>query len=61
MHKTAKRVLKKSISWRVITIISSFGVSLLITGNMFNSLKLTIVLNIINALLYAGHELIWRT
>lgn len=54
-----KRKIKKSLSWRAMTIGSSMLVSLILTGNMITSLKFMVVLNIVNIILYEINEHIW--
>jgi len=54
-----KRSLAKSISWRVIAIITTFLVGLIMTGSLAFSASLALVSNGINFILYYIHERLW--
>lgn len=56
---TKKRSLAKSISWRVIAIITTFAVGLAMTGSLSFSASLALVSNGINFVLYYLHERFW--
>jgi uncharacterized membrane protein len=54
-----KRSLAKSLTWRVIAVISTFVIGYAMTGSWSFALSLTLVSNIINFVLYYIHERLW--
>ena len=52
-------LLIKSITWRILAISSVYIISMCLGISNSNSIKLTILLNICNHLLYIGHDYIW--
>jgi uncharacterized membrane protein len=56
---TKKRSLAKSLTWRVIAIVSTFGIGYLMTGSLTFAASLTFVSNLINFILYYLHERVW--
>lgn len=61
--KSADRVgrsLVKSITYRVFIVISTFIVVFLLTGEVQETVEITIVTNVANSLLYFFHERLWN-
>jgi uncharacterized membrane protein len=56
---TKKRSLAKSLTWRIVAIVSTFGIGYLMTGNLAFAASLTLVSNLINFILYYLHERVW--
>jgi len=54
-----KRSLAKSITWRLIAVISTFVIGYAMTDSLGFAASLTIVSNIINFILYYVHERVW--
>jgi uncharacterized membrane protein len=54
-----KRSLAKSLTWRLIAVISTFVIGYAMTGSLSFAASLTIVSNIINFILYYIHERVW--
>ena len=54
-----KRSLAKSLTWRLIAVISTFVIGYAMTGSLSFAASLTIVSNIINFILYYVHERVW--
>ena len=54
-----RRSLAKSLTWRVIAVISTFGIGYAMTGSLSFAASLTIVSNVINFILYYVHERVW--
>lgn len=54
-----KRSIVKSITWRVIAVVTTFGVSLAMTGSLAFSASLALVSNGVNFILYYVHERFW--
>jgi len=54
-----KRSLAKSLTWRVIAIVSTFGIGYMLTGSFAFAASLTLISNVINFVLYYLHERIW--
>lgn len=59
MSVTKKRSLAKSLTWRVIAIISTFVIGYAMTGSWSFAASLTVVSNVINFVLYYIHERVW--
>lgn len=55
-----KRSLAKTVTYRILIVISTFIVTFLITGRLDLTLGITVVANIINTLLYYIHERAWN-
>ena len=55
------RPLTKSISYRMVTILSDFIVAGVITGNLEFSVNIILFTNIGSTILYYFHEIIWST
>lgn len=55
-----KRSLVKTITYRLLIIVSTFIVTYLITGQMDLTIGITVVANSVNTLLYFIHERIWN-
>jgi uncharacterized membrane protein len=53
------RSLAKSITWRVLALISTFAVGYFLTGSVAFATSLTLVSNAINFVLYYIHERVW--
>jgi uncharacterized membrane protein len=56
---TKKRSLAKSLTWRVIAVVSTFIIGYAMTGSLTFAASLTVVSNVINFVLYYLHERIW--
>jgi uncharacterized membrane protein len=54
-----KRSLAKSLTWRVIAVISTLFIGYAMTGSWAFALSLTVVSNVINFVLYYIHERVW--
>lgn len=54
-----RRSWAKSITWRVLAIISTFGVGYAMTGDAKFATSLTLISNTINFVLYYIHERAW--
>jgi len=54
-----KRSLAKSLTWRVIAIVSTLLIGYAMTGSWAFALSLTLVSNVINFVLYYLHERVW--
>lgn len=54
-----KRSLAKSLTWRVIAVISTFAIGYALTGSWSFAASLTVVSNLINFVLYYLHERVW--
>lgn len=59
MKVSKLRSLSKSLTWRVIALITTFISIYVITGKLEFALQGTILTNIINFILYYLHERIW--
>ena len=54
-----RRSLAKSLTWRVIAVVSTFVIGYAMTGSWSFASSLTIVSNVINFVLYYVHERVW--
>jgi uncharacterized membrane protein len=54
-----KRSLAKSLTWRVIAVVSTFIIGYAMTGSLSFAASLTVVSNVINFVLYYLHERVW--
>ena len=54
-----KRSLAKSLTWRLVAVISTFIIGYVMTGSLSFAASLTVVSNLINFILYYVHERIW--
>lgn len=54
-----KRSLAKSITWRLIAVVTTFTVGFAMTGSIAFSASLSLVSNGINFVLYYIHERFW--
>ena len=59
--ESRKRSLIKSITYRIICIISLLTVTYFLTGDPYRSLLITIVFQTIQTVLYYLHERAWAT
>lgn len=59
MASTKKRSLAKSITWRIIAVISTFLIGYFMTGSLSFATSLAIISNLINFVLYYIHERVW--
>lgn len=55
-----KKAIYKTISWRIISIAMSFGLSYYFLGSTEQATRYTIVYNCIGAVLYYFHELLYK-
>jgi uncharacterized membrane protein len=56
---TKKRSLAKSLTWRIIAILSTFGVGYILSGSVAFAAGLSFLSNLINFVLYYVHERVW--
>lgn len=56
----AKRSIVKTISYRLLILVSTFVVAYVITGEIELTLGITFVTNAINTILYFIHERFWN-
>lgn len=54
-----KRSLAKSLTWRVIAIVSTFVVGYILSGSLSFAASLSVISNLINFVLYYVHERVW--
>jgi uncharacterized membrane protein len=54
-----RRSLAKSLTWRVIAIVSTLLIGYAMTESWAFALSLTLVSNVINFVLYYLHERVW--
>lgn len=59
MASTKQRSFAKSLTWRLIAVVSSFVVAYALTKDISFSINITIVSNVVNFILYYLHERIW--
>lgn len=59
MNSTKQRSLAKSLTWRLVAIVSTFVITYGMTRDMGLSASLTIISNIVNFILYYIHERFW--
>ena len=59
MNSTKSRSFTKSLTWRLIAIISTFVITYSMTMDLSFATSLTVVSNIINFILYYVHERVW--
>jgi uncharacterized membrane protein len=59
VNSTKSRSLAKSLTWRLVAIVSTFIIAYFMTGDLTFATSLTIISNIINFVLYYFHERIW--
>lgn len=55
-----ERSIVKTITYRVLIVISTFIVTYYLTGEIKASLEITAAANVINTLLYFIHERVWN-
>lgn len=56
----SKKALYKTISWRIVSVITSFTLSYHFLGSMEQATAYTIVYNLIGSVLYYFHELAYK-
>lgn len=56
---TRRRSMAKSLTWRVIAIVSTFVVGFVMSGSLSFAASLTIFSNLVNFILYYLHERVW--
>jgi uncharacterized membrane protein len=54
-----KRSLAKSLTWRIIAVVSTFVVGYVMSGSLAFAASLSVVSNLINFVLYYLHERVW--
>ncbi len=57
--ESRKRSIIKSITYRIICIISLLTITLLLTKNLSQSIAITVVFQTIQTILYYIHERVW--
>jgi uncharacterized membrane protein len=60
MLNFSSRILIKSITWRVTSILLGFAVSLLMGFPISSATRFTVIFNIAAFVAYYVHELIWK-
>jgi uncharacterized membrane protein len=60
MIVSKSRSLIKSLTWRVIALITTFVSALWITGEEVQALQVTVLTNAVNFILYYAHERGWN-
>ena len=60
MNDTRKRSITKTLTWRIIALLSTFIITYLFLGNFKQSLVVTILLNVTAIALYYIHERVWN-
>ncbi len=55
-----ERSIVKTVTYRVLIVVSTFLVTYYLTGEIQTSLEITAVANIINTILYFIHERAWN-
>jgi uncharacterized membrane protein len=55
-----KRSLAKTVTYRLLIIVSTFAVTYLITGNIEITIGVTFFANLLNTVLYYAHERVWN-
>lgn len=58
--KYYERSIVKTITYRILIVISTFIVTYLLTGEIKASLEITTFANIVNTVLYFVHERLWK-
>lgn len=56
----SERSLVKTISYRILIVISTFVVTYLLTREIKLTIEITAIANIINTILYFLHERFWN-
>lgn len=59
-HEQHSRTILKSITWRIIAIISTFTVIQILTHDYQTSLYYTLIINLVKSFLYYVHERLWN-
>lgn len=59
MASTKQRSFIKSLTWRALAIISGFGITYAVLRDMAVATELTIIVNLVNFILYYVHERLW--
>ena len=60
MEDSKKKSILKTISWRIIAIITSMIVAYIFTKSFIVSIGLVLTANIISMIIYYFHERIWN-
>jgi len=55
-----KRTLAKTITWRIIALVTTIVVVYVYSGDLKESLTIGILANLLKMLFYYGHERIWN-
>ena len=55
-----KKALYKTLSWRLISIIMSFFISMIFMGSMVEASKFALVYNVVSGFLYYWHEMAYK-
>lgn len=55
-----KRSLTKTVTYRIVIVISTFIVTYLFTGRLDLTIGITFFANVVNTLLYYIHERVWN-
>ena len=56
---SVKLLLYKSITWRLVAILTSLMLGLMLGLSVPKSILLTVILNTVNAIAYFIHDYIW--
>ena len=57
--ETRRRSIAKTVSWRILATLITFGIAYVFTSSIFESTILAIVLNAVKGILYYFHERTW--
>lgn len=55
-----RKTLLKALTWRVISIVLSFVLSIIFFGDFKASLWYTLVYGLVSTILYVAHELLYK-
>ena len=61
MTETRRKSFLKTLSWRIIALITTVGVAYLFTHSISQSFWLSLTSNILSMILYYIHERIWAS
>ena len=59
MVSTKQRSFIKSLTWRAIALISGFVITYAVIRDVAVATELTIIVNLVNFILYYAHERLW--
>ena len=59
--ESRKRSIAKTVSWRALATLMTFGIAFVFTKSVFESTVLAIALNVTKAVVYYIHERVWTS